>query len=201
MRRSTRWAMVVVVLLCAGIGVGAEPASAHSSRSVVRLAVSGHNGTTTVRAYLVYQNDRQPVTDEIVLAVLSGTGSVARSFQLRPDSRGPGYFASPVHLAAGHWKLRVSAVAATTGFATGELTVGVAGQLRQVRLRSSFDADVASRRADARSSPVRHGVLWGAGAFFLLLLAALAVKMQATGLAADGPARRSSAEEPGALLR
>jgi hypothetical protein len=172
-----------VVLACAGLGVGAGPASAHSSTSIVRLAVTADRGMTVVSASLVYANDHQPVRDEFVLAEVTGNGGT-RSFQLRPDERVPGHFASPAHLAAGRWTLRVSANAATVGFATGEFTVGDAGQLTGIALSSSFDPDAVSKRSGARSSTASRTGLLVIGAVFLVALMALVAKVRATGAAA-----------------
>lgn len=126
MGRSMRWSTMFVVLLGLAMGIGAGPASAHSNKSIVRLAVTADRGMVLVQAFLVYTNDHQPVRDKFVLAGVTANG-VTRGFQLRPDDRAPGYFASRVHLNPGRWALRVSAKAATIGFATGGLTVGESG--------------------------------------------------------------------------
>ena len=138
MGRSARAASLAFLLGATGLLLGVTAAEAHSNQSVVRLAVSTDRGVTTIRAFLVYRNDQQPVIDEFVLGEVTGdTGS--RSFQLQPVQRRPGYFASPVHLAPGHWTLTVTAKAATVGSASGTLTIDPAGHLSQTALSGSFD--------------------------------------------------------------
>jgi hypothetical protein len=80
MGRSMRWSTMIVVLLGLAMGIGVGPASAHSNKSIVRLAVTADRGMVLVQAYLVYTNDHQPVRDEFVLAEVSGGGST-RGFQ------------------------------------------------------------------------------------------------------------------------
>ena len=185
MGRSARAASLAFLLGAAGLLLGVTAAEAHSNQSVVRLAVSTDRGVTTIRAFLVYRNDQQPVIDEFVLGEVTGdTGS--RSFQLQPVQRRPGYFASPVHLAPGHWTLTVTAKAATVGSASGTLTIDPAGHLSQTVLSGSFDpaalpvAGGAASRFDGRVGAVAGGVL------FLLLLLIVAVKSRSSRADPDG---------------
>jgi hypothetical protein len=133
-----------------------------------------------VQAFLIYTNDHQPVRDEFVLAEVSGDGGT-RGFQLRPDNRAPGYFASRVHLNPGRWTLRVSAKAATVGFATGALTVGESGQPTNVTFSSSFDPTAVSKQTGAPSSSNGPRVLLVVGGIFLLALISLAAKIRVSG--------------------
>lgn len=196
MRRSTSWAAVFVAFLGVSIGMGAGPASAHSNKSIVRLAVTADRGTVVVRAYLVYTNDHQPVADEFVLAEASANGGT-RSFQLRPDVRLPGYFASPAHLTPGRWILHVSAKSATVGSATGAFSVGEAGQLSAVTLSASFDPSGVSKRMGTRSSTGGHGTLLVVGSVFLVLLIVLVARVRATSRRAGRP--ESDAPAPGSF--
>ena len=186
MGRSMRWSTMFVVLLGLAMGIGAGPASAHSNKSIVRLAVTADRGMVVVQAFLVYTNDHQPVRDEFVLAEVSGNGGT-RGFQLRPDNRAPGYFAARVHLNPGRWTLRVSAKAATVGFATGELTVGESGQPTDVTFSSSFDPTAVSKQVGAPSSANGPGILLVVGGLFLLALIALGAKVRASGRGAREP--------------
>jgi hypothetical protein len=180
MGRSMRWSPIFIVLLGLAMGLGVGQASAHSNKSIVRLALTADGGMVLVQAYLVYTNDHQPVTDEFVLAEVSGDGGT-RGFQLRPDNRAPGYFASRVHLKAGRWTLRVSAKAATVGFATGELTVDESGQPTNVTFSSSFDPTAVSKQTAASSSSYDPRVLLVVGGIFLLALISLAAKVRVSG--------------------
>lgn len=192
MGRLARWTTVFGLLLGMAISVGADPASAHSNKSIVRLAVSADGDTTVVTAFLVYTNDHQPVRDELVLADAFGNGG-SRSFQLRPDDRVPGYFASRVHLTAGRWTLRVATAAATVGSATGEFTVGSSGELTDIAFSSSFNPNTVPRGTGSRSESTARGPLLVVGAVFLVLLVALGVKIRATGRGAEEP--RPGAQE------
>jgi hypothetical protein len=174
MGRWMRWSTMFVVLLGFAMGMGAGPASAHSNKSIVRLAITPDRGMIVVQAFLVYTNDHQPVRDEFVLAEVSGDGGT-RGFQLRPDNRAPGYFASRVHLNPGRWMLRVSAKAATVGFATGELTVGESGQPTNVSFSSSFDPTAVSKQTGEPSSSYDPRVLLVLVGILLLALISLAV--------------------------
>lgn len=180
MGRSMRWSTMFVVLLGLAMGIGVGPAAAHSNKSIVRLAITPDRGMVLVQAYLVYTNDHQPVTDEFVLAEVSGDGGT-RGFQLRPDNRAPGYFASRVHLNPGRWTLRVSAKAATVGSASGELTVKASGQPTDVSFSASFDSTAVSRHAAAPSSSGGPRMLLVVGGIFVLALIALAAKVRVSG--------------------
>ena len=186
MGRSVRWSTMFVVLLGLAMGIGVGPASAHSNKSIVRLAVTPDRGMIVVQAFLVYSNDHQPVRDEFVLAEVSGNGGT-RGFQLRPDDRAPGYFASRVHLNPGRWTLQVSAKAATVGSATGELTVEASGQPTGVAFSSSFDPTAMSKQIGAPSSSDGTRILLVVGGIFLVALVALVAKVRAAGRGAALP--------------
>jgi hypothetical protein len=149
-------ALVVLAGLALTSTALAPAAGAHDGRSVVRLAVDGADGSTTVHALLVYRGDGQPVVDEYVLAELTSEGRT-RSFQVRPSPRVPGEFASTAHLADGHWRLVVSAKAATTGSASGDFDV-VGGRPTDMHLSASF-------------TPARHGTPTASGGSTLPWLA------------------------------
>jgi hypothetical protein len=194
MGRSMRWSTMFVVLLALAMGIGAGPAMAHSNKSIVRLAVTPDSGMIVVQAFLVYTNDHQPVRDEFVLAEVSGSGGT-RGFQLRPDDRAPGYFASRVHLNPGRWTLRVSAKAATVGFATGGLTVDESGQPTEATFSSSFNPSTVSKQVGAPSSSPGPGILVVVGGIFLLALIALGAKVRASGRRAREPVAGGQSQE------
>lgn len=137
--------LAAVAALAAG-----QPAAAHDGSSVVRLAVDGAGGSTTVHAFVVYRGDGQPVVDEHVLAEVTSEGST-RSFQVRPRPGVPGEFASAAHLPDGHWQLVVSATAATSGSASGEFDV-VDGKPTRTVLSASFTPTGTSSMASGGSS-------------------------------------------------
>ena len=126
------------------------PAAAHDGTSVVRLAVDGAGGSTTVHAFVVYRGDGQPVVEEYLLAEVI-SGGRTRSFQVRPRPGVAGEYVSAAHLPDGHWQLVVSATAATSGSASGEFDV-VAGKPTRAVLSASFTPTGTSSTASGGSS-------------------------------------------------
>jgi hypothetical protein len=159
--------------------LGCGAASAHSNRSLVRLAVTPERDALALQALVVFRGDREPVVDEFVLAEITGSWG-SRSLQLQPDRRTPGYFRGRVHLPSGRWNLRVSTKAATVGSAGGELTVGPDGRLEAANLSAAFDpASVLARPAADAGGHLGRTVGLTLACGFGLLLAVVAARTRA----------------------
>ena len=149
--------LLLLVVLVSATPWHSVSAVAHTNRSIVRLAVTSQTDVTVVHAFLVYADDREPITDEFVLADISGPWG-RRTVQLEPDRSTAGHFAARLRLPPGNWTLRVDAKAATVGSATGVFTTAGDGQLRGMSFSAGFEPASLPPRA---TTPSRAASLAG----------------------------------------